>query len=328
MRYCISTLIAFYWVAAATAQSGVPSQYTEGEVSITTESGRDTLFGTLLLPDAIREGKVTAILLIPGSGPTDRDGNTTMASGKNNSLKMLAEALQAQGIASLRIDKRGIGKSQFNASMEEIRFDKFTDDAVAWLEYLDEHPSIDKVVAAGHSQGALVAAIAAEQTPSVSGYISLAGTGRRIDAVLRQQLKEQLVMLPNLYEAADTVLTYLREERVAADYPPMLQSLFAPQIQPFLISWIKYDPIEVLQSVNAPKLFVFGSTDLQVKPADEVEALEAAFPEATVTVLEGMNHVFKAAPEERMANIAAYTDPDLPLVEGLVEGVVEFVRGL
>src|SRR5579859_7330981 len=99
-------------------------------VQLKTPSG--TIYGTLLVPSAPK--RMPVVLLIAGSGPTDRNGNSAMLPAPNNSLKMLAEALAARNIASLRYDKRGIGESKAAMTAEkDLRFDTYVDDAVAWV---------------------------------------------------------------------------------------------------------------------------------------------------------------------------------------------------
>jgi len=113
----------------------------------------NALHSSLLLPkDADRPTPV--VLLLSGSGPTDRNGNSPMLPGKNNSLQMLAEGLASNGIASLRYDKRGVGESAGAMVAEsDLRFETYIDDAVAWCEQLHKDKRFSAVVIAGHSEG-------------------------------------------------------------------------------------------------------------------------------------------------------------------------------
>ena len=120
--------------AFAIAAILVPATVTAAEeVAIHEAGGR--LHGTLLLPAA--GGMAPVVLIVPGSGPTDRDGNQPQL--RNDSLKQLAEGLAKRGIASLRIDKRGIAASRAAAKQEsDLRFDDYVADAAAWLDLLKQ----------------------------------------------------------------------------------------------------------------------------------------------------------------------------------------------
>src|ERR1035437_1292123 len=128
-------------------------------------------------------------LLIAGSGPTDRDGNNLAM--KNNSLKMLANELAKNGIASLRYDKRGIGNSKTTGFNEaDIRFDNYVNDAKEWVIYLKKVLKFNNIVVIGHSEGSLIGMIVA-QDKAVSKYVSVAGAGQPADKIIREQLKNQ-----------------------------------------------------------------------------------------------------------------------------------------
>jgi len=148
------------------------------------------IHGTLLLPADISK-PVPVVLLIAGSGPTDRDGNSPALPGKNDALKMLATDFAMNGIASLRYDKRGIAQSASAATKEsDLRFETYVDDAVAWCNQLHE-PRFSGVVIAGHSEGSLLGMIAAKKC-GAAGFISLEGAGFPAADILRTQLKGRL----------------------------------------------------------------------------------------------------------------------------------------
>ncbi len=107
--------------------------------------------------------------------------------------------------------------------------------------------------------------------------------------------------------------------------PPIFNSIFRPSLQPFLISWNKYSPTEEISKLNIPIAIVQGSTDFQVT-LDDANGLHAAQPSTELLIVEGMNHVLKEAPEDRMANIKTYSDPELPLIDGLVDDLVHFIK--
>lgn len=297
------------------------AQYTEEPAHLLLESG-DTLFGTMTLPEMAEEPPV--VLIISGSGPTDRDGNSPMMQGKNNSLQMVAHQLAEAGIASVRYDKRGIAASQAAAtSEEEMVFDDFVGDAAAWLRQIMADQRLGAVFVAGHSEGSLVGMLAAKELEEdMAGYISIAGMGRPIDTIIVEQIGKQA---PFLVEETRRIFAELKTGARVDTINPMLMSLFRPSIQPYLINLLKHQPAEILASLDLPTLIVQGSHDIQVLQLD-AERLAAARPGAELLLIEGMNHVLKDAPAERFANIAAYSDPELPLSEGLMEGMVAFIR--
>lgn len=286
---------------------------------IQTETELGTLYGELEMPKG--EGPFPVMVIIPGSGPTDRNGNT--AAGKNNSLKLLAEALADKGIASLRYDKRGAGKnSSVSVPEEELNFDQFIADATAWIELLKQDKQYTDIGIIGHSQGSLVGMLAA-QKGDADIFISLAGAGRTIDQVMYDQLKEQLP--DDLLKESKKIMDQIKAGKTVEDIGKELQSLFRPSVQPFLSSWMKYDPAEEIKNLDIPTLIINGKNDIQV-PVSEAEILHDAKTDAGILLIEKMNHVLKEAPEDRAGNIATYSDPDLPLATGLMDGIMEFLK--
>jgi len=292
---------------------------------VTIDGGRAPLHGDLTLPAA--EGPVPAVLMIAGSGPTDRDGNTLPVSTPNT-LRLLAEALGEQGIASLRFDKRGVGASAAAAGEQaETGFDVFVEDAVAWARFLEEQQGVGCVFLLGHSEGALIAALAAAEVDTC-GVISIAGAGRPIGDVLRDQLTglNAAGALPEpLFGQAMAILARLERGERVAEVPPELASLFHPVLQTFLLSWMEKDPAAAVAAIDAPVLVLQGTTDLQVGTAD-AELLAAANPRARLELLEGVNHVLKLAPPDQAANLATYADPNLSLAPGVAEMIAGFVQ--
>src|SRR5688572_3915055 len=155
----------------------------ESETILLTTKGR--LRGTLSVPPSKKA--VTVVLLIAGSGATDRNGNNTRM--ENNSLKMLADTLLSHGIASLRYDKRGVGQSDRGTDSEkELRVEHYVNDAAQWIELLTYDERFNRVVVAGHSEGSLVGMLAIQKTQKVAAFVSIAGPGRALDTLLREQL--------------------------------------------------------------------------------------------------------------------------------------------
>lgn len=283
------------------------------------ETAGGTIYGTLLLPSDARAAH-SVVLIFSGSGPTDRDGNSPLLPGKNDSLKMLAEGLAARGVASVRFDKRGIAASA--AAMESentMTFDQYVSDGEAWLKQLRADGRFGKVILAGHSEGALIATRVARLAP-VEGVAALAGAGRRASTILREQLKPKLT--PDLYHRTDEILGRLEAGHTVADIPPELSLLFRPSVQPYMISWIAYDPAVEFGAVTAARAIVRGTADVQVLAADS-DALAKAARQARLVVVPGMNHVLKHAPDTSTPEtiLAGYTNPALPIEPQVVETV-------
>ncbi len=279
------------------------------------------LHGTLVTPDRPSTG--AAVLIIAGSGPTDRDGNSAVPGVKPATYRLLAEGLAAEGIASLRYDKRGVGASKGAlASEADVRFDDYVADAAAFAAELKRQPGVSCVALFGHSEGALIAAVAA---PAVKpcGVISASGAGRSVEETITAQLKAANVPDATLAQVA-AVFAELKAGRLVPQVPAT-DPLFRPAIQPYLISWMKHDPVESLKAAPGPVLILQGERDIQVPP-DDARRLAAGRPDAHLVIVPGMNHVLKPAPAERAGNIATYADPTLPLSPEVLPAVSAFVK--
>jgi pimeloyl-ACP methyl ester carboxylesterase len=288
------------------------SQTAEREVSM---NFKDWDFkGTLLTPSSEK-----VVLIISGSGPTDRDGNSTLLGGKNNSLKYLAETLDSLGIASLRYDKRGLGQGGAPIREEDLRFQDFVNDALAWTEYLKEKENFKEVWIAGHSEGALIGLLAAS-TGKIDGFISLAGSAFPLD----QTLRDQLANLPDtLKNQAYDIIDQLKVGQKVEQVPPVLASLFRPSVQPFLMDLFTHNPIALIKELDMPLLIVQGGRDLQV-PSPHGQALSKARPDASYVFIEDMNHVLKSVEDSPLANQMAYVNPTLPLHPALKKAFAAF----
>lgn len=305
-------LITSFWLLTAFSSSAASI---EQIVSIDTGTGK--LEGTLLTDD-VKTSNIVA-LIIAGSGPTDRDGNNPTMT--NNSLKMLADELVKAGVSSLRYDKRGVGKSK-NAGLKEIdlRFDDYINDASQWIEYLNNLNSFNKIAVIGHSEGSLIGMVASQQK-NVDKFISIAGAGQPIDQTIREQLKTQP---PIVLEQSTLILDKLLRGETVEKVPTFLKPLFRPSVQPYMISWFKYDPQKEISKLNKPVLIVQGSTDIQVSLMDADE-LAAANKKADKVVIQKMNHIFKEATLDRQTNFQTYNQPDLPIKQEFVKAIGEFV---
>lgn len=282
------------------------------------------LAGTLLRPAGVELPPVA--LILPGSGPTDRNGDQPGLGG--GMLRRLAEGLAEQGIASFRADKRGVAASAAGAVSEsDLRIETYVADALGWRDLLDARQDLGPVILLGHSEGALIATLAAE-AGGIGGLVLLAGAGEPIGRVITAQLAAAEVPA-DLQAAAQDIMTALRDGQAVPDVPDPLVPLFRPSVQPYMASWLRHDPAAVLAGLPAglPVLLVAGSTDLQVPPG-QAELLAAARPAAQLLVVEGMNHILRHAPAERAANLATYVDPSLPLASELLPALAGFINGL
>lgn len=301
-----------------------PTAIAEQPVALMTPTG--TIAGTLEVP--ARAFPVPVVLIIAGSGPTDRDGNSRALPGSNNSLKLLASGLAERGIASVRYDKRGVGGSAGAAGREEdMRFTHFIDDATGWVRQLGADARFSSVTVAGHSEGSLIG-MAAAREGGADAYVSLEGAGRKPRAVIVEQLTGQLPA--EAIAQADMIMAVMEAGTLPdSTYRtvPILNSLFRPGVRPYLVSWFRYDPAAEIAKLSVPTMIVQGTTDIQVGRKD-AGVLAAARPAAKLVVIEGMNHVLKIAPPGRAAQGAAYSDPSIPVVPQLLDEVAAFVKSV
>jgi pimeloyl-ACP methyl ester carboxylesterase len=227
-----------------------------------------TLSGTMLTPEV--PAPMPAALIVAGSGPTDRNGNSAM----------------------LRYDKRGIGKSaKMGAREADRRFEDYVNDAAGIVDLLRDDVRFSTITVIGHSEGSLIGMIAA-RLANADGFVSIAGVTRPAGDVLRDQLRPQLLPVPALWEAAQSVIASLEAGQTVGPPAafagvPALTNLFRPSVQPYLISWFKYKPAEEFAKLPIPALVVQGTTDLQVGTA-EAETLKKASPSANAA--DGAGH--------------------------------------
>ncbi|MEQ1699513.1 MAG: alpha/beta fold hydrolase [Ilumatobacteraceae bacterium] len=228
------------------------------------------------------------VVLLAGSGPTDHNGDNPLLPTPVGNLRQIGEALAERGIASIRPAKRGISLSAADAPPEaEMTIDRLVDDAVAWVEFATSDGRWSPVILTGHSEGALIAAAAAERT-EIDGYISLAGTADRAGDILRAQLRRQLP--DDLMSAADHAIGLLEAGRLVDDPAPALSALFRPSVQPYLISWFALDPAKIIASLAVPTLILHGTDDAQV-PSGDAARLAASRGDATPVVLDDVDHL-------------------------------------
>ncbi|MCX6288119.1 MAG: alpha/beta hydrolase [Bacteroidetes bacterium] len=293
----------------------------ESDIVLKTVSG--DIMGTLTLPD--KASGIPVVLIIAGSGPTDRDGNSPPAlKNTSNCYKLLAEELRKNGIASVRYDKRGIAGSKSAATKEsDLHIENYISDAKGWVELLVKDKRFSKIIVAGHSEGSLIGMIACNQTKA-NGYISISGSGRPADEIL----KEQFGTLPQ--DAKDQIfplLDKLKKGDTIGNVPADLNSFFRPSLQPYLISWFRYDPQAEIKKLKMPVLIIQGDMDIQVSVFD-AELLSKANPKAELKFIRHMNHVLKDTDtKDKMEQVTkVYTNADLPLDKNFEDEVVKFIK--
>lgn len=308
---------------AAALAAAFPLAAAAADVEVAIDGGKAPLHGALRVPEGFKRGP--AVLMIAGSGPTDRNSDSNIPGVKPASFRLLADGLEQEGIPSLRFDKRGIGASLNAAPPEaDLRFDDLVKDAAAWAAFLKARPGVTCVVIFGHSEGALIGAAVTAQTP-VCGLVEASGVGRPVDLVIEAQMAAAGAS-PEVQTKVRETLKALKEGRTA-ETPPRLGALFRPSVQPYLISWLKYDPTATLKAARAPVLILQGDNDIQVS-VEDARLLAAARPDAKLVIVPGMNHILKDAPTDRAGNLAAYADPSRPLAPEVVPTVAKFVKEL
>ena len=286
------------------------------EETIALQTSTGNIEGTLLLPTV---EKPTIALIIAGSGPTDRDGNSSGL--KMNYLKMLAEGLYENNIASIRYDKRGIGASVIPGLKEDdLTFSHFISDAELWMDKIMDDSRFGDIVVIGHSEGSLIGMIAS-QNKNPNKFISIAGPGITMLATLRRQLKDQP---PYILSMSEPILEKLEKGQTVDSVPPLLNNLFRESVQNYLISVSKYDPAVQISKLKCPVMIVQGTTDIQIEVLD-AEKLAEANTNSKLLIIEGMNHILKEAPENRLLNIQTYGNPDLKIKEGLVDSISKYI---
>jgi hypothetical protein len=279
------------------------------------------LYGSLLIPS--HKPKPPVVLIISGSGPTDRDGNSLGLPGKNNSLKMLAQELAIAGFASVRYDKRGVGESGSSATSEsDLRFQTYVEDVQAWVKKLSGDERFSSVIIIGHSEGATLGLLAA-QNSKVSAYVSLAGPAQSASKLLRAQLKDKLPS--ELIAINEDILNKLEKKETVKEIPPALMTLYRPSVQSYLMSWFAVVPAEVIGKLKVPVAIFQGDTDIQVS-VNEAVRLATAQNKAELYIIKGMNHILKDVPNESARQIASYSDPFLPLNAEFVTSLVNFLK--
>lgn len=299
-------LVCLALLRPGVAQVMVHSPYPDGPLS-----------GTLLQAST---KNAPTVLLIPGSGPTNRDGNVPGVY-EPALLKRIAEGLQSRGINSVRADKRGMYDSRKALSdPNAVRISDYATDASSWIQTIRRLNGAKCVWVLGHSEGGLVGLVAVQQHDDVCGLILLSTAGRPLGAVLKQQLQANPANAPILANALMIVEALELGHRVRSeDIDPALLALFSPSVQDYLIDIMKLDPSALLARYSGPVLILQGKNDLQVSVAD-AELLHAADRKATLLVLPNLDHQFMIPPQKPGGNSTA-----ADRVDGFVDQIADFI---
>ncbi|MFC4721087.1 alpha/beta hydrolase [Geojedonia litorea] len=287
--------------------------YSSQDISVNT-----FIDGTLLTPTD-KEQPALAIL-IAGSGPTDRDGNQNFL--KNNALKKLAQNLSSNGIATFRYDKRIVKQIRNGNVSKTIMFDDFVTDASSVIEYFKNTKKYSKIIVIGHSQGSLVGMLAAKNR--ADGFISLAGAGQPIDQVIIEQIDKTAYIYT---EDAKKAFNIMRTGKTTSDYPSQLGSIFDISIQPFMMSWMKYNPQEEIAVLDMPILIINGTKDLQVS-TEEAQSLKNASPNAQLKLITNMNHVLFIIEGDDLENSKSYNESFRTLSPELLSEITNFINSI
>lgn len=311
-------------VATAVATSSVAAATMSTEIQAPGPKGLQApLAGTFEAPADSR----ATVLIVPGSGPTDRDGNNPLGV-RAAPYRRLADGLAQRRIGSVRIDKRGMfGSGKAVPDPNAVTVDDYVQDTLAWIDTIRSKTGARCVWLLGHSEGGVIAlATAARHPDSLCGLILISTPGRALGDVLSEQLHANPANAA-IADAGDAAIRSLMQgQRVdPSTLPVPLAPLFNPAVQGFLMSLFAQNPATLIAQVKAPVLIVQGERDLQVGTED-AQRLRQAQPAATLALLPDTNHVLKTVTtDDRDANIRTYGDASLPLVPGVVETIARFI---
>ncbi len=319
----LSVLTALLQAPAATrADTTAPAAAIEAPYTI--RSGSLGLAATLTVPRGAT-GRIPVAVIIAGSGPTDRNGNSLLGI-RPNSYAQLAWRLAERGIATLRYDKRGMPGTQGTFDITKMTLEDFAADARAAAESLARDTRFSRVVLVGHSEGASLALIAARQGAPIAGVVHVSGLGRPLTEVIREQLARQ-------FDSAtlvryDTAMKHYLSGEQPADVPQQLAMLFVPVNQTFMRSLAAFDAPATIRAVRQPVLIVQGETDLQATVAD-AQRVHAARPDAKLVLVPEVNHVLKHVADRTLAGQGpSYNDPGLPIAAEIVTAIADWILAL
>ncbi|HEU5217198.1 MAG TPA: alpha/beta fold hydrolase [Gemmatimonadales bacterium] len=314
-------------------------------------AGGRTIPGTLVHPES---GTGPGLLLLAGSGPTDRDWNSPLLPGKNGSARLLAEALARRGVTVLRFDKAFSGKNP-GLPIADLTLDTYRDEASAALDFLRGRPSVDpaRVFVAGHSEGGIHATrLAQARGDAIRGLILISAPGRSLREVLEAQLEHNVLsgfqltpdqmaaeMAPIRKALRDFVAGQDVDPRSASARPQIagiMSALMAPQVARIGRALVSFEPAEAVAGLAPPVLVIQGGKDVQVDPVEDaprlVSARRAAGKPVDFHLIPLADHVLKGEPR-RLDDVRAdmqlvqarYNAPDRTLADDVVETLMKWI---
>lgn len=265
----------------------------------------------------------TIVVIVPGSGPIDRDGNGAQAGLSTDTYRLLAEGLGREGIASLRIDKRGFfGSAGAVSDPNDVTISEYATDVRNWVAEAAKLASC--VWIAGHSEGGLVALVAAQQRlAGLCGVILMAAPGRPLGQLMIEQFRANPANAPLMPEL-EAIIQSLEAGEIYPpdDVNPILRPLFSAGLQRYMIDLFSYDPVQSAASWEGPALILQGDADLQVGRHD-AELLHGVMAQARLVMLGNGTHMLKS--DVAGDPFATYRDAALPLHPDLVKAIAEFM---
>lgn len=277
------------------------------------------LKGSLRNPnDSLDKSPKPLVIIIAGSGPTDRNGN------RGNSYLFLANQLEKANIASFRYDKRGLPESEDSADdLSKIIFNDMVKDVESIVKYFKNTKKYKSIYLAGHSEGSLIAIIAAQRI-QVDGVVSIAGAGSKAGEILEKQISNN-VKHPEYKKRAIKAIKQLEKGQLVSNIDIELYAILNPMTQPYLIDWFKYDPVQEIKKLKIPVLIIQGDNDLQVG-VDNAKKLNKAARKKTLKIIKNMNHVMKKVEsKERKDNLKTYFDREMDIMPEVAQSIVEFI---
>ncbi|MFK7781430.1 alpha/beta hydrolase [Psychroserpens sp.] len=304
-------LISYLFLLFTTVGFSQELKFSSEDISI-----NDHIDGTLLTPT--NNNSFILAIIVADSGPTDRDGNQNFQN--NGALKKLAEGLSNENISTFRYDKRIVKQIRKGKVDPNISFDDFISDVNTIVSHFKSQNKYSKIVIIGHGQGSLVGLVASKN--DINQFISIAGSGKSIDSVIIDQITQ---MDPALVKSTKKAFEKLKKGTIITEYPQALGSIFSSDVQPFMMSWMKYNPQELIKELKIPTLIVNGTKDLQV-PVSEAELLKNASSNAEIKIIDNMNHVMFIIEGKELENSKSYNESYRAISNELIQAITAFIK--
>lgn len=302
-------------------EAKVPEQerYIEKLEKIKVKGGE--LTGILTTPTENVNQQIPVVIIVPGSGAPPKNGVV-------NEFGELASELVNKGIASLRYDKRGTYDSNgISVNESEIKVADYVDDVKLIIKHLKNNKRFSKFYVLGHSEGALISALALSEE-RVDGFISVAGAGRPIGELLREQINNNPNNPTDLVQEANTIIAKLERGEITEKVSAPLENLFRLSVQGYLIDWMSYKPQDVYAKISdIPAIIIQGKNDYQVSVQD-AKKLADVLKDADLVLIDRMSHVLKDAASKDNLNehSKVYFNTHDPINAEFVKAVINFIK--